>query len=82
MFGGVFAVTITVPNLGPEDSHFCNGTTGWSFVMYERPILDEEAKAHFAGKNLHSLATTHVLQVVMLKRQSLCILVTRPGIVS
>ena len=22
----------------------------WSFVMYERPILDDEPKAHFAGK--------------------------------
>ena len=53
----------------------------WSFVIYERPILDEEAKAHFAGKCC-SLATTYVLQLVMLKRQGLCTLVTRPGIVS
>ena len=23
----------------------------WSFVMYERPTLDDEPKPHFAGKN-------------------------------
>ena len=54
----------------------------WSFVIYERPILDDELKPHFAGKKLHSLPTIYVLQLIMLKRQNLCKVVTRPDIVS
>ena len=37
----------------------------WSFAMYERPILDDEPKPHFAGKIVQSsyqqcLAVSHV----------------------